>query len=230
MNEYLIAVVDDESEVLRVISEYFIPRGFKVKGFQDSACFFDFIGKKLPDIIILDVMFPGENGFDLCKKLKSRKIHAHIPIIMLSGKIEEQDKIFGLELGADDYVSKPFSLNELHARVEAVLRRCLPEDLPSEIRVGDLIAIDTDKYEVRVSGKKIDLTSTEFKILECLSARKGHAFTRNKILEYIWGDEKIVTEQTINVHINHIREKLGQKAGKLIKHIRGMGYKVEDTP
>jgi len=230
MKEPLIAVVDDEKEVIGVLSEYLTLRGFKVKGFLDPAIFLNFLEEELPDLIVLDVMFPKENGFDICKKLKDKKVYADIPIIMLSEKVEEQDKVFGLVLGADDYVSKPFSLSELQARIEAVLRRSSQNEEFQKITVGDLIVVDNDKHEVRVSGEKKDLTVTEFKILECLSLRKGHAFGRDKILDYIWGDEKIVTEQTVDVHIKHIREKLGPRAGSLIKNIRGLGYKIEDTP
>ena len=146
---------------------------------------------------------------------------------MLTAKGEEMDKILGLELGADDYVTKPFSLKELVARVKAVLRRQVQKEETEKIEIGGVVEMDLEKYEVKVNGKKIELTSTEFRILQLLASRKGLVFTRDNILDYLWGHEKAVIDRTVDVHIRHLREKLG-KAAHFIKNLRGIGYKLEE--
>jgi two-component system phosphate regulon response regulator PhoB/two-component system alkaline phosphatase synthesis response regulator PhoP len=150
-----------------------------------------------------------------------------IPIIMLTAKDHETDKVLGLEIGADDYVTKPFSTRELVARVKAVLRRKDQKEEGEKIEIGEILVLDLQKFEVKVSGKRIALTSTEFKILEILSERKGWVFSRRQILNSLWGENKFVIDRTIDVHIKHLREKLG-KAGTFIKNVRGVGYKIEE--
>jgi len=151
-----------------------------------------------------------------------------VPIIMVTAKGEEMDKVLGLELGADDYMAKPFSPKELVARVKAQLRRHgLLAQEPRKIEIGGILTLDLTKYEVTLSGSRIELTSTEFKILELLSSKKGWVFSRDKILNYLWGDEKAVVDRTVDVHIRHLREKLGD-AAQFIKNIRGVGYKLEE--
>jgi two-component system phosphate regulon response regulator PhoB/two-component system alkaline phosphatase synthesis response regulator PhoP len=172
-------------------------------------------------------MLPDADGLEICKDLKKKDQYSSIPIIMLTAKGEEMDKILGLELGADDYVTKPFSPKELVARVKAVLRRQKKEEEPAKLEVGDILTIHPEKHEVYVGKKKIDLTSTEFRILYFLSSRRGWVFTRDQILDYLWGQEKAVVDRTIDVHIKHLREKLG-KASHFIKNIRGVGYKLEE--
>jgi len=172
-------------------------------------------------------MLPDMDGIEICKKIRAIPSSSSLPIIMLTARSEETDKILGLELGADDYVTKPFSPKELVARVKAVLRRQLKPDKSERISVGKALEIDLKKYEVVLCGKKIDLTITEFKILELLSSKKGWVFTRDKILDHLWGDEKAVIDRTVDVHIRHLREKLG-KESSLIKNVRGVGYKLEE--
>ncbi len=183
-----------------------------------------------PDLIILDLMLPDADGFEICKYLKKEKKFSDIPIIMLTARDEESDKVLGLELGADDYVTKPFSIRELVARTKAVLRRqnIKEENIETEkIKVGDILIMDLKKYEVTVSGKKIDLTTTEFKIMQLLASRKGWVFTRNQILDYLWSEEKFVLDRTIDVHVRNLRDKLGE-AARFIKSVRGVGYKLEE--
>jgi len=222
----LIAVVDDEPDITRLVSLHLGQENFKVREFHDAKSFYTFLNKNIPDLLILDLMLPDENGLELCKNLKRESIYSSIPIIMLTAKAEETDRILGLELGADDYVIKPFSPKELVARVKAVLRRKKSKDDTNKIKIGDFCEMDLAKYTVTVDGKRIDLTTTEFRILQLLGSKTGWVFTRDSILNHLWGHEKYVIERTVDVHIRHIREKLG-KYSKIIKNVRGIGYKLE---
>lgn len=225
MKEKLIVIVDDDPDMIKMASLNLEREGFRVKGFSGSEDLFKFLGKERPDLIILDILLPEINGFDICKNLKRQARFSSIPIIILSAKDMETDKISGLDLGSDDYVTKPCSFDELRARIRAVLRR--REAGASKIDIGGIVKINREKYEVVVKGRKLELTTTEFKILDLLSSKKGHVFSRNRILEYLWGEDKIVVDRTIDVHIRHLREKLGE-AGRFIKNIRGIGYKLEE--
>jgi DNA-binding response OmpR family regulator len=222
----LIAVVDDEPDILELVSLHLKNAGFKIKQFLDGESFYRFIDTQIPDLIILDLMLPDMDGLEICKYLRRKDELASIPVIMLTAKSEETDKLLGLELGADDYVTKPFSPKELVARVKAVLGRHAPTAETKKIEIGNILVIDLQKYEVFLEGKKIDLTSAEFKILYLLASKKGWVYNREQILDYLWGQEKVVLDRTIDVHIKNLREKLG-KAGKFIKNIRGVGYKLE---
>ena len=225
MNE-LIAVIDDEPDILELVSLHLTKSNFKVKGFLNAESFFKFLSSRMPDLIILDLMLPDADGIEICKYLKSNQEFSSIPVIMLTARADETDKVLGLELGADDYVTKPFSPRELVARVKAVLRR-KTQDSGKKIKIGDILLIDLNKFEVFVENKKIDLTPTEFRILKILASKKGWVFTRDQILDHLWGQEKAVLDRTIDVHIKNLREKLG-KAAKFIKNIRGIGYKIEE--
>ncbi len=226
MNE-LIFVVDDEPDILELVSLHLKKSGFKVAEFQDGKAFLSAIEHRVPDLVILDLMLPDADGLEVCKYLRKREEFSYLPIIMLTAKVEETDKVLGLELGADDYVTKPFSPRELIARVKAVLRRRERKGNGAQVKIGGILTLDMQKYQVGVEGRRVELTSTEFRILKLLSSKKGWVFTRDQILDYLWGDEKVVLDRTIDVHIKNIREKLG-KAGKFIKNIRGVGYKLED--
>jgi two-component system phosphate regulon response regulator PhoB/two-component system alkaline phosphatase synthesis response regulator PhoP len=222
----LVAVVDDEPDIVELVSVHLGKAGYEVRGFGEAASFFSFIESTAPDIIILDLMLPDLDGIEICRTLRREDRWSSIPIIMLTARTEETDKVLGLEMGADDYVTKPFSPRELVARVKAVLRRGLGEAGSRRIRIGDVLTIDSERYEVRVKGKKVDLTPTEFRILSFLASKSGRVFSRDQILDHLWGHEKAVVDRTVDVHIRNIREKLGQ-AANLIKNVRGVGYKVE---
>jgi DNA-binding response OmpR family regulator len=226
MNE-LIAIIDDEEDIVELVAVNLKKNGFKPKGFYNTAGFLRSLKKQIPDLIILDLMLPDTSGLDLCKQLKSDFKYSAIPIIMLTAKADESDKILGLELGADDYVTKPFSPKELVTRVKTVLRRTETKQSGRALKIGDILALDLDKHLVLVEGQRVELTSTEFRILELLASKRGFVFSRDKILDHLWGEEKIVIDRTIDVHIRNLREKIG-KAGKLITNVRGMGYRLEE--
>jgi len=175
---------------------------------------------------LLDMMLPDTDGLEILKTVKNTKRTMHIPVIMLTARGDETDKVVGLELGADDYITKPFSLKELTARIKAVLRRAEGVVEKNEIYAGKSVRIDLMKHEVYSDNRKIELTSTEFNILVMLAERKGWVFSREKILQRLWGNEKMVIARTVDVHIKKLREKLG-KNGDIVKNIRGVGYKVE---
>lgn len=225
--ERYIAILDDEPDILELVSLHLARAGFKTKGFLNAESFLKSVEERKPELIILDLMLPDADGFEICKFLRKKEEFSSIPIIMLTARDEETERVLGLELGADDYVTKPFSAKELVARVKAVLRRQEQKEISKKIEIGDLLVLDLEKYEVRVKGEKIELTTSEFKILRLLASRKGWVFTREQILDYLWGDEKIVVDRTIDVHIKNLREKLGT-ASKFIKNIRGIGYKLEE--
>ncbi len=226
MNKY-IAVVDDEPDILELVALNLKKANFRVKTFAEVDPFYRSLKTEVPDLIILDLMMPDVDGFEVCKYLRNKEYSASVPIIMLTAKTEETDKVLGLELGADDYVTKPFSPRELIARVKAVLRRHgKQEPVPKIITIDDVLSIDMEKYEVKVNGNIVDLTLTEFRILQLLASTKGRIQSRDQILSYLWGDEKYVIDRTIDVHIRHLREKLGETA-YIIKNVRGLGYKIE---
>jgi len=227
MEDKHIAVVDDDPGIVDIVTEYLSNEGFHVNGFSAGQGLFDYLSKKKPDLILLDLILPGMDGFEICRILKEKKEYSAIPIIILSGRDEETNKVMGLDIGADDYIVKPFSLKEMHSRIKAVLRRLEPEGGEKVINIGGKIVMDLQKYQVTVDGKKVEMTPTEFKILQLLSSRKGQVFTRERILDYLWGEEKVVIARTVDVHIRHLREKLG-KQGDIIKNVRGIGYKIDE--
>jgi len=222
----LIAVVDDEPDILELVALHLTKAGFRVETFPDGAGFYRFLDRRIPDLVVLDLMLPDVDGLDICKFLKSEPRFVSIPLIMLTAKVTETDRVLGLELGADDYVTKPFSPAELVARVRAVLRRKERTETGERLEIGGILTINPKRYEVVAAGKRINLTTTEFRILLMLAERPGWVFSRNQILDELWGDQKAVLDRTVDVHIKNLREKLG-KVGLLIKNIRGVGYKLE---
>jgi len=221
----LIALVDDEIDILDLLSIHLKKAGYAIETFQNANSFMQFLKYRIPDLLILDLMLPDIDGIEVCKQLRqNRRDHYQFPIIMLTAKDEELDKIIGLELGADDYITKPFSVRELVARVKAVLRRGAVSRQPRTIQVEDRLVIDLDKYEVSVDAQPIDLTRTEFNLLKILVENRGVVFSRDRLLDLLWGSDKIVLHRTIDVHIKNLREKLGAIGGK-IESIRGVGYR-----
>ena len=219
-----IAVIDDEPDILRLVSLHLKKASFTVVGFPDSSSFMVYLETQTPDLIILDLMLPDENGLSICSRLRQDPAYESIPIIMLTARTQEHEKVTGLDLGADDYVTKPFSPRELVARVKAVLRRA---EKPGEvlITIDDILIIDPERFEVQVYDKSVATTPVEFRILHLLAKERGRVFTREKILNHLWGNEKAVLDRTVDVHIKNLRDKLGV-AGHLIQNIRGVGYKL----
>ncbi len=228
MNEKkTVYIVEDEEDILELISINLIKAGYSTKKITGSSELFSSLELKKPDIILLDIMLPDIDGIEICKILKRDEKYSNIPVIMVTAKSDEIDVVLGLEIGADDYIVKPFSVRELSSRVKAVLRRNTPSRKKNNIiNIGDMIEIDPDKFEVKIDGEKIKLTTTEFYILKTFSEKPGWVFSREKLLDILWKDEKDVFDRTIDVHIKNLRDKLGS-AGQMIKNIRGVGYKID---
>lgn len=171
-------------------------------------------------------MLPDDDGIEITKRLKRQPEFSDIPIIILSAKGDESDKIVGLELGAEDYVTKPFSPKELAVRVKKILSRKSGREDTKKVTVSNVLSIDPEKYEVVAYEKRVDLTVTEFRILRLLATKRGIVFSRDQILDYLWGDQKAVIDRTVDMHIKNLRKKLGD-AAQLIKNVRGIGYKLD---
>jgi DNA-binding response OmpR family regulator len=223
----LVAVVDDEPDILELVALHLKKAGFSVHTFPDAGQFQKSLASSVPDLVVLDLMLPDADGVDVCRDLKRDGRTAHVPVVMLTARGDEFDRVLGLEIGADDYMTKPFSPKELVARVKAVLRRSEQRRTGDVIELPQGVIIDPNRFEVTVGGRKVELTTTEFKVLTILAERRGWVFSRDEILSRLWGDEKAVLDRTIDVHITNLRKKLG-KAGRLIENVRGVGYKLSD--
>jgi len=210
-----------------LVTPFLKKSGFQVATFVNGTEYLEFIKNTIPDVTILDLMLPDIDGMDMCKVLRRDSKYDNMSIIILSGRIDESDTILGLELGADDYVKKPFSPKELAVRVKTVLRRKAPQNAQPEnkINIDNKIVIDIDRYEVHVDGELVALTPTEYRILKMLAEKNGNVLKREEILYNLWGNEKIVVDHTVDVHIKHLREKLEPYAD-LVKNVRGVGYKL----
>lgn len=222
-----ILVVDDEEHILELISFNLTNNGYKVIKANNGIDAVRLAIEEKPKLILLDLMIPGKDGYDVCREVRSNSEIRNIPIIMLTAKSEELDKILGLELGSDDYITKPFSVRELLARVKAVLRRFSVVEPESSVLVFGNLKADFEKREIHVKDKKLDLTLKEFELLEILIRNKGKILTRDTLLDKIWGYEYIGETRTVDVHIRYLRKKVEEddKNPKLIETIRGVGYR-----
>ncbi|MFC1548726.1 response regulator transcription factor [Candidatus Omnitrophota bacterium] len=221
-----IVIVDDDPDIVSTLSDYFKEEGFEVDGVPTAEKLFKFLHTHMPDLIILDIILPDMNGFQVCKNLKESEQFSTIPIIILSGQDRDADQIFGLDLGAIDYLVKPYSPDVLLAKAKTILKRVEERGQEKKVTIG-VLEIDLKRYQVKVEGEKVGLTPTEFKMLQLLSSKPGVVFTRANILFHVWGNEEAVTDRVIDVHIRHLREKLG-KAGSLIEVVRSVGYKLKE--
>ncbi|QCX32566.1 response regulator transcription factor [Caloramator sp. E03] len=224
-----ILIIDDESNIVELIKYNLEMNGYKILYAFDGNEGLKIAKDEKPDLILLDVMLPGIDGFEMCKLIKKDKEIEQIPIIMLTAKGEEFDKILGLELGADDYITKPFSVRELLARIKAILRRNKKEESTKVLKFDNLV-IDFDKHEVLKSGNKVDLTLKEFELLKILILNKGKVLTRDFLLDKIWGYEYYGETRTVDVHVRHLRQKIedDDKNPRYIETIRGIGYKFKE--
>jgi two-component system phosphate regulon response regulator PhoB len=225
-----ILVVDDEQDVLDLLVYNLQKAGFKTVTARDGAAALQKARDEVPSLIVLDLMLPQMDGIEVCRHLKVEPRTAHIPIIMLTAKAEEVDRIVGLELGADDYVTKPFSPRELALRVKGILRRIGGKTAPAEVlKFGDLI-VDIAKHEVTIKGKVTELTATEFKLLTTLLERRGRVQSRDRLLIDVWGYEGDVDTRTVDTHLRRLRGKLGRGVAGYIETVRGVGYRFAETP
>lgn len=226
MNSVL--VIDDEKDLLELVRYNFQKEGFDVLCASDGVTGLSLATEHQPSIVLLDLMMPGMDGLEVCRRLRGEGRTSRLPIIMLTAKAAETDRIVGLELGADDYVTKPFSPRELVARVKAVLRRSSTQELGKALRQGKLL-VDEDRHEVTYDGRPISLTATEFRILRYLVSRPGRVLSRDEIIDNALSRDSAVFDRTIDVHVTAIRKKLGE-GGDLIDTVRGFGYRLNDRP
>jgi DNA-binding response OmpR family regulator len=217
-----VLLIDDDARLFELLGSYFAQNEVTLAHAADGPRGLALLDAEPYDAVLLDVMMPGMNGLEVCKRIRAR---GNTPILMLTAKGDEADRVVGLELGADDYVPKPFSPRELLARLRAVLRRSRPEALADRLLVGDL-TIDTGNREVRLSGKVLELTGLEFDLLLALARRAGRVIPREALLAQAGRSDVVVLDRTVDVHISHLRQKLGDdpRDPKLIKTIRGVGY------
>ena len=219
-----ILIIEDESDVADLLEMGLRKVGFKTTAVADGAAGLQKARDNRPDFIVLDLMLPKMSGLEVCRILKADAATSQIPILMLTAKAEEVDRIVGLEFGADDYVTKPFSPREVMLRIRAILRR---GEKPEERFQAGPISIDPARHEVRVAGKQVYLTSLEFKLLRTLMQRRGRVQDRDKLLNDVWGYESMIDTRTVDTHVRRLREKLG-KAGDVIETVRGFGYRLRE--
>lgn len=218
-----IFIVEDEDDIASLIKHNLEKEGFEVEVFLSPEPFIEKYKKQDFDLLILDLMLPGMNGLEILRLMKQTPEKSQIPVIILTARDMEGDKVFGLEMGADDYITKPFGVRELIARIKAVLRRTKSNSLSSKSLKIKGINLDIESFSLFVDDKKIDITKTEFYILKTLIENAGKVFTRETLLDKLWGNEKFVIDRTIDVHIKKLRDKLGPY-GKFLKTVRGIGY------
>ena len=222
-----ILVADDEEDVLALVTNSLKSAGYSTLNADDGPSALASAREHMPALIVLDLMLPGMSGLEVCKALKSDSGTKHIPIIMLTAKSDEVDRILGFELGADDYMTKPFSPRELALRVQSVLRRTnAPQEVADILKLGD-ITVDRVRHQVSIRGKELELTATEFKLLSTLIERRGRVQSRDVLLNDVWGYESAIDTRTVDTHVRRLREKLG-KSADCIETIRGFGYRMHD--
>ena len=228
MSNELVLVVDDEKTLVKALTFNLEKEGFRVEQAYDGAEALKKVFALKPDIVVLDLMLPQVDGFDVCRQIRKK---TDVPIIMLTARGEDIDKVLGLELGADDYLTKPFNSRELVARIKAILRRSLfrEEETKKVAQIGNL-QVDLLQHRVRLDGKDINLTSKEFALLSFLVANAGNVYSREQLLEQVWGYDYYGDVRTVDVHIRHLREKLEQDPGNpnLILTVWGTGYKIRE--
>lgn len=220
----MIFCVEDDGNIRELVVYTLETTGFEARGFEDGAAFFEALAGKLPELVLLDIMLPGEDGLEILKKLKASARTRNIPVIMLTAKGSEYDKVMGLDGGADDYVTKPFGMMELVSRIRAVLRRSRQKEEGDMLVTGSL-CLNRKKHEVTVKGEAVSLTLKEFELLRLLLENPNVVLTRDRLLEDIWGYDFDGETRTVDVHIRTLRQKLGEE-GNQIETVRGVGYRI----
>jgi two-component system phosphate regulon response regulator PhoB len=223
-----IFVVEDDLDIARLIQHNLLAAGYEVQGFLSGDAVLAQAVRERPSLFLLDVMLPGIDGFDLCRQIRKNEVLARTPIIFLTARTDEADRIKGLELGGDDYVTKPFSPRELLARIRTVLRTIRETPLPEIMRLGDL-EIDPSSMTVRVEGRTVLTTVREFRLLEYLAAHRGRVFTRDQLLDAVWKETAFVTPRSVDVYVRRLREKIESdpRHPRYLKTLRGIGYRLE---
>jgi len=223
-----ILVVDDEEDILELIRYNLEKDGYQVFTAQTGETALETVKSEIPDLVLLDLMLPGVDGIEVCRQINSNSATRHIPVIMLTAKSEQMDVVIGLEIGADDYITKPFSPRVLLARVKAMLRRNRDnksDDAESIVKYADLI-IKQDQFIVLLENRQLDLTTSEFRILLLMARRPGWVYDRSQIVDTVHGEDYPVTPRSVDVHIASLRKKLG-KSGNLIETVHGVGYRMK---
>lgn len=223
----MIFCVEDDSSIRDLMIYTLHAAGFEAVGFDGGEAFWAAIKGQRPELILLDIMLPGEDGLSILQNLRAQSVTADIPVILATAKGTEYDKVTGLDLGADDYLAKPFGMMEMISRIKAVLRRTAPFAQPQSLRVGEL-ELNLDAHTVLVGGTRVQLTLKEYMLLRTFMEHLGRVFTRDQLLELVWGIDYIGETRTVDVHIATLRTKLGP-CGSCIETVRGVGYRMEGT-
>lgn len=227
MSAKTVLAIDDEKDILKLLSYNLSKEGYQTLVAKTGEEGLALAQSKKPDLILLDLMMPGIDGLEVCRLLRSDRSTQHIPVIMLTAKNTEIDQVVGLEMGASDYISKPFSVKVLLARVKNALRRSEPKkDAGAVLKAGDLL-IDKDKHVFTVKGKAVALTKLEFNILAFLMANPGNVYSRDQLLSGAWGGEAFVVDRTVDVHVKSLRQKMGKYRDR-IETVRGTGYRFAE--
>lgn len=221
----MIFCVEDDAAIRDLMLYTLTSAGFEAEGFSESTALWAALAEKTPELIMLDLMLPGEDGISILKKIRSQTATADIPVILATARGTEYDKVFGLDLGADDYLAKPFGMMEMISRVKAVLRRAAPQKKARTLRVGEL-TMNVGEHTVEVAGKRVTLTLKEYELLQKFMENLGLTFTREQLLQSVWGADFIGETRTVDVHIGTLRTKLGA-CGEYIETVRGVGYRME---
>lgn len=220
----MIYLLEDDDSIRKLVLYGLDSQGFQARGFALPSEFWRAMDAQMPELVLLDIMLPEEDGLSILKRLRAQSSTRRLPIIMLTAKNSEYDRVIGLDHGADDFVSKPFSMLELIARIRAVLRRAEPAQTSGDYTLG-ILSVSPDRHEVKVAGKDVTLTNKEFELLSLLLRNKGIVLTRATLMDRVWGFESERENRTLDVHIRTLRVKLGE-AGSYIETVRGIGYKI----
>lgn len=223
----MIYCVEDDASIRELVVYTLQVTGYEAQGFADGKAFSAALEQRMPDLVLLDIMLPGEDGIQILKRLRAQRTTAELPIIMMTAKGTEYDKVIGLDSGADDYIAKPFGMMELISRIKALLRRTQKNTFVGQLICGALI-LDKEAHRVTVEGREVILTHKEFELLEYLLENRNIVLTREKILDRIWGYAVDIETRTLDVHIRSLRQKLGQ-SGDCIETVRGVGYRIGES-